>query len=91
MKKNILWLISLLLLIQSAFSFEYPTTFYPFIGYVNFHETINLKDTIMLGIGLNQKVDDNFRLDLSAGYIPSEYFLSGTSVPVLYEIGRAHV
>lgn len=84
MKRFILCVTSLILLIPSAFSFDYPTKFYPFIGYMNFHDAINLKDTILLGIGFNQKVDETFRLDLQAGFMPSEYVLAGTSVPVLY-------
>ena len=84
MKKFILCVISLFLLIPSAFSFDYPTKFYPFIGYMNFHAAIDLKNTIMLGVGFNQKVDETFRLELSTGFMPSEYVLSATSVPVLY-------
>jgi outer membrane protein OmpA-like peptidoglycan-associated protein len=84
MKRFILCVLSLFLLIPAAFSFDYSAKFYPFIGYMNFHEAINLKDTIMIGIGFNQKVDETFRLDLQAGFMPSEYVIAGTSVPVLY-------
>lgn len=84
MKKFISFILFLFLLIPSAFSFNYPIKFYPFLGYVNFHDQIDLKDTILLGIGLNQKFDENLRLDLQGGFMPSEYVSKAINMPVYY-------
>lgn len=85
MKKIVIFVFLLIFL----FSFAFSTTntslkFYPYLGYVKFHDAINLKNNLVLGAGFNKPLTDTLRIDLSLGYIPSEYLSSGASVSILY-------
>ncbi len=84
MKKIVLCVLSLTLIVSSAFSLDYPTKIYPFLGYSNFHDAIDLKDNFIFGFGLNQQIEENIKIDLEAGYIPSEYISKSTALPVFY-------
>ncbi|GEM_PF-6480969 len=83
MKKTILSILVVLVLTIS-FCNDSSTKLYPFLGYASFHDAINLKNSIILGAGINQPIAENLRINLAGGYIPSELKTTGQSMPVFY-------
>lgn len=84
MRKILFSVLSMFLFTATTFSYDSSTRFYPFLGYTRFHETTDLQNSIMLGVGLNKPITESFRADLSCAYLPSEYKSSGQSAAVFY-------